>query len=273
MTNHALKQIDTGGLNIGYREAGSGEALIFLHGIGSGSQGWSAQLDRFSAGYRALAWDAPGYGGSGDFEAETPGAAAYGDALAGLMDVLDIESAHLVGNSLGSLFAGAFAKRHRGRVRSLLLSDPAIGHAEADPQTRANSLQSRLDGVYKLGPARMAEERALKLVAPKTGDEILAAIKDVMSQIRPDGYARAARTLSEGNLLSDLEGCDAPALVLTGSEDIVTPPEGGRKVAAVLSNGRFELLDGVGHLPYVEVPERFNAKLAEFLAAQEKAAA
>ncbi|HUT48529.1 MAG TPA: alpha/beta fold hydrolase [Alphaproteobacteria bacterium] len=273
MTEHDLKQIDAGKLTIGYRESGSGEAVIFLHGIGSGSAGWASQLDHFGAHWRAIAWDAPGYGGSGDFAEETPGTAAYADALAAFLDAIGIESAHLVGNSLGSLFAGAFAGRHRGRVRSLMLSDPAIGHGEADPETREKSLKMRLDGVYNDGPAKMAEARAINLVGPGTGEDVLEAVRGVMRQVRPDGYAQAARTLSQGNLLKDLEGCDAPALVATGSEDIVTPPEGGRRVADALVNGRFVLLDGLGHLPYVEAPERFNALLGDFLADQERAAA
>lgn len=273
MTDHQLQQIDAGGLTIGYREAGRGEPIVFLHGIGSGSTGWASQLDHFSANWRTIAWDAPGYGGSGDLEGETPGTAAYADALAAFLDALGIESAHLVGNSLGSLFAGAFAGRHRGRVRSLLLSDPAIGHGEADPETRAKSLKMRLDGVYNDGPAKMAEARAPNLVGAGASEDVLAAVRAAMSRVRPDGYAQAARTLSQGNLLDDLKGCDAPALVVTGSEDTVTPPEGGRRVAEILVNGRFVLLDGLGHLPYVEAPERFNALLADFLADQERAAA
>jgi pimeloyl-ACP methyl ester carboxylesterase len=158
-------------------------------------------------------------------------------------------------------------------VRSLLLSDPAIGHGEADPETRAKSLKMRLDGVYNDGPAKMAEARATKLVGPDTGEEVLEAVRGVMRQVRPDGYAQAARTLSQGNIFADLDGCDAPTLVVSGGEDIVTPPEGGRRIADALVNGRFVLLDGLGHLPYVEAPARFNTVLADFLAEQERAAA
>jgi pimeloyl-ACP methyl ester carboxylesterase len=95
----------------------------------------------------------------------------------------------------------------------------------------------------------------------------------VMRQVRPDGYAQAARTLSQGNIFADLKGCDAPTLVVSGGEDIVTPPEGGRRIADALVNGRFVLLEGLGHLPYVEAPQRFNTVLADFLAEQERAAA
>ena len=248
-----------------WREAGSGPAIVFLHGIGSGSQGWEAQLDHFAPGYRAIAWDAPGYGGSDELEPEAPDTGDYAEALAGLLSALEIETAHLVGNSLGSLFAGAFAKIHRGQVLSMVLSDPAIGHAEADPKVRASSLAARLEGVNTLGPEAMARKRAPRVVAPGTSEEILAKVRGIMAGVRPRGYSQAAHALSNGNLIADLAGCDAPVLVLTGSEDVVTPPEGGRLVASSLIDGRFELLDGVGHLPYVEAPATFNTIVGDFL--------
>jgi len=196
-----LKQTDADGLMLAWREAGTGAPIIFLHGIGSGSAGWEAQLDHFSQGYRAIAWDAPGYGGSGDLAPEAPDAGDYAAALGKLMDALGLERAHLVGNSLGSLMAGAFVRRSRGRVLSLVLSDPAIGHGKADPKVREESLQGRLDGVYKHGPERMAAERATKLMGSSGGDAAIAKVRAVMSQVRPDGYAQAARMLAMGNLL------------------------------------------------------------------------
>ncbi|MHA1536347.1 MAG: alpha/beta fold hydrolase, partial [Alphaproteobacteria bacterium] len=172
-----------------WREAGSGPGLVFLHGIGSGSQGWNAQLEHFAPSYRAIAWDAPGYGGSEDLEADAPSAGDYAEALAGLLTALEIDAAHLVGNSLGSLFAGAFAGSHRRRVLSMVLSDPAIGHAEADPKARAEALASRLDGVNRLGPAEMARKRAPRVVAPGTPAEILDGVRTVMAGVRPRGYS------------------------------------------------------------------------------------
>jgi 3-oxoadipate enol-lactonase len=75
---------------------------------------------------------------------------------------------------------------------------------------------------------------------------------------------QAARMLSLGDIFAELAGCRAPALVVCGAEDQVTPPEGNRKIAAAI-NARFELIEGVGHLPYIEAPERFNALVGAFL--------
>jgi 3-oxoadipate enol-lactonase len=73
--------------------------------------------------------------------------------------------------------------------------------------------------------------------------------------------------LSLADILAELQGCRAPALVVCGAEDQVTPPDSNRRVAAAIPGARFELIDGAGHLPYVEVPERFNALVGAFLAA------
>lgn len=265
MSKYQLHSKSVKGMRLAWREAGGGPVIVFLHGIGSGSQGWEAQLDHFAANYRAIAWDAPGYGGSDELEPEEPAAGDYAEALAGLLSALEIEASHLVGNSLGSLFAGAFAKIHRSRVLSMVLSDPAIGHAEADAQVRDSSLAARLDSVNELGPEAMARKRAPRVVAPGTSEQVLAKVRDIMARVRPRGYSQAAHALANGNLIADLADCDAPVLVLTGSEDVVTPPEGGRRVAKLLANGRFELLDGVGHLPYVEAPDAFNTMVSDFL--------
>jgi pimeloyl-ACP methyl ester carboxylesterase len=261
------------GLTLAWREAGAGPALVLLHGIGSGSLGWGAQLEAFADRCRVIAWDAPGYGGSGDLSQAAPTPADYADALAGLLDALGIAAAHLCGNSLGALFIGAFVRRYRDRVLSLVLCDAAPGHARLTDAERAEKLQARVDAVETLGPAGMAEQRAHTLVAPGTGEAVLAAVRAVMSRVRPHGYVQAAHALAQGDLLADLEGCTAPALVLCGAEDVVTPPDGNRAAAAALVNSRFALLDGVGHLPYVEAPDRFNRLVGDFLAGLQEAAA
>jgi pimeloyl-ACP methyl ester carboxylesterase len=237
---------------------------VFLHGIGSGSEGWEAQLAHFGKTNRAVAWDAPGYGGSGDLDPLAPAAADYAEALAGLLDTLKIERAALVGNSLGALMVSAFVRRYPARVTALVLSDAAAGHAKLSEEDRNEKLMQRLDDVAELGPAGMAEKRVGKLLGSKAVAGARNASLKVMSKIRPKGYGQAARMLSLGDIFAELQGCRAPALVVCGAEDQVTPPEGNRKIAAQL-NAPFELIEGIGHLPYVEAPERFNALVAEFL--------
>ena len=265
MSAFALKTATTAaGLKIGYRESGAGPAIVFLHGIGSSSEGWEAQLAHFGKTHRAIAWDAPGYGGSGDLDPLAPAASDYAEALAGLLDALKIERAALVGNSLGALMSAAFVRRYPARVTALVLSDAAAGHGKLDEEDRNAKLLQRLDDVAEHGPAGMAEKRVGKLLGPKAVPGARNAALRVMSKIRPKSYAQAARMLSLGDIFAELAGCRAPALVICGAEDQVTPPEGNRKISSALG-ARFELIDGIGHLPYIEAPERFNALTGAFL--------
>jgi len=267
MTDFPLKTAKmSSGFAIGYREAGTGPAVVFLHGIGSSSEGWEAQLAHFGKTHRAIAWDAPGYGGSGDLAPLAPAAADYADALAELLDALGIERAALVGNSLGALMSAAFAKRHPARVSALVLSDAASGHARLDEEERNEKLMQRLDDVAELGAAGMAEKRAGKLIGPAAAPGTRNKVVRVMSKIRPKGYGQAARMLSLADIFAELQGCRAPTLVVCGAEDTVTPPETNRRMAAAVPGARFELIEGAGHLPYVEMPERFNALVGAFLA-------
>ena len=266
MSEFPLKTATTAaGLKIGYREAGDGAAIAFLHGIGSSSEGWAAQLAQFGKTHRAIAWDAPGYGGSGDLDPLAPAASDYADALAGLFDALGIARATLVGNSLGALMSAAFVRRYPERVAALVLSDAAAGHRKLSEEDRNEKLMQRLDDVAELGPAGMAEKRVGKLLGPKAAPGARALAQRVMGKIRPKGYGQAARMLSLGDIFAELAGCRVPALVVCGAEDVVTPPDGNRKIAAAIG-ARFELIEGIGHLPYLEAPERFNALVAEFLA-------
>jgi pimeloyl-ACP methyl ester carboxylesterase len=270
MSNFPLKTVTTAaGLKLGYRESGAGAAIVFLHGIGSSSEGWEAQLAHFGKTKRAIAWDAPGYGGSGDLDPLAPSASDYADALAGLLDALGVARATLVGNSLGALMSAAFVRRYPARVAALVLSDAAAGHGKLGEEDRNEKLMQRLDDVAELGPAGMAEKRVGKLLGSKAAPGARNASFKVMSKIRPKGYAQAARMLSLGDIFAELAGCRAPALVVCGAEDAVTPPEGNRKIAAAIGGAaigaRFELIDGIGHLPYIEAPERFNALVGAFL--------
>jgi pimeloyl-ACP methyl ester carboxylesterase len=273
MSSFPLKTATTAaGRKIGYRESGSGPVLVFLHGIGSSSAGWEAQLAHFAPAHRAIAWDAPGYGGSDDLEPLAPAAADYAEALAQLLDTLAIARATLVGNSLGALMAAAFWRCFPARAAALVLSDAASGHGLLGEEERNERLMQRLDDLAELGPAGMAEKRATKLIGSRAETGARNQVVRIMSKIRPKGYAQAARMLSHADIFAELLGCRAPALILCGSEDTATPPESNRRIAAAIPGARFELIEGVGHLPYVETPARFNALVGAFLTAPVAAA-
>jgi pimeloyl-ACP methyl ester carboxylesterase len=255
-----------GSLRVAYRETnGGGAAIIFLHGIGSASQAWEAQLKHFGATRRAIAWDAPGYGGSADLSPEAPAAGDYADVLAGLLTALGIDSAVLVGNSLGALMAAAFVKRYPKRVQALVLSDVARGYARLNKEEQAKMAWQRIEAVERLGAVKLAQDRAGRLMGPDAPPEIAKRAELVMQRIRPKGYAQAARMLAGAEVFDELQGCTAPTQVIVGGADLVTPPAGNKAVAEAIPGARYLEIPGIGHLPYLEAADAFNTAVEDFL--------
>lgn len=260
----ASRVVSVSGRAITIREAGTGPALVLLHGIGSGAASWQAQFATLSDRYRVIAWDAPGYGGS-DMLPGAPMAVDYAAALDRLLTALGVAAADLVGHSLGALIAASCARHYPRRVRTLTIADPAAGYGSADAATREARLSDRLKALAELGPQGLAEKRSGALLSANASPEARARVRDVMAQVRPDGYRAAAAMLGGGDIFADAAFLSCPVLVLCGSEDTITPEAGCRKIAAAIKGAVYRALPGLGHASYVEGPEAFNAILLEFL--------
>ncbi len=248
---------------VSYREAGTGQALILLHGIGSSSASWLFQLESLK-GYRLIAWDAPGYGDSDFLKEKNPAAENYADALHGFLERLLLKDVVLVGNSLGCLMATAYAAAHPERVRSMILLGPAGGYGNLSPSEREEKLQTRLKQLDDLGPEGLAEKRSPTLVAASSPPIALELVRWSQRRIRPDGYRQAVHCLANGRLADDARQFRKKVLVACGSEDIITPEADCKAIAAAFPKAAYRSLAGVGHAPHVEDPARINAMIAEF---------
>jgi pimeloyl-ACP methyl ester carboxylesterase len=263
---HPLATRRAGAGMVAYREAGGGPPLALLHGIGNQSGSWTLQLTALGTRFRTIAWDAPGYGGSDRLAAESPAAADYAGALAGLLDALDIARLVLVGSSFGALVAGAFAAGRPERTAGLVLLNPAGGYGLAAASEREERLKTRLDRLARLGPEGMAMAPAPGMLSAAASDEARALAAWSTARIRPDGYTQAARTLAEGRLVEDAARYPGPVLVVAGSADTITPPAGCERIARAFPRATYRLLDGPGHLSYLDAPATVNTLIADFAA-------
>lgn len=266
-TRHSLEERRTARGVVSFRAAGAGPALCLLHGIGSQSGSWAPQLDALGARYRVIAWDAPGYGRSDALASPAPVAADYAASLAALWDALGVDRAVVIASSLGALIAGSFAARWPARVAGLVLLNPAGGYGRADPAEREAKLAARLDRLAALGPAGMARELAPGMLSPGASPEARALAAWSTARLRPDGYAQAARMLAGGSLADDAAAYSGPVLVVAGSEDTITPPAGCKAIAAAFPQGTYRLLEGVGHLSYLDARGTVDALIGDFAAA------
>lgn len=260
-------RIDTPLGTMGYRQAGSLAAtrLVLLHGIGSGSASWTAQLAAVRPDEPGLlAWDAPGYGDSDGLrlpDDASPDATHYATRLWAWLDALALtQPITLVGHSLGALMAARAAVLQPQRVAALVLLAPAQGHARLDPAQRERLLHDRLTALTTLGPAGMAQQRGAAMLTPDAPAQLVAMVQAVMAQIQSRGYTHAARMLSGGDLLADLAQLRCPVQVASGSADRITPPAGCQQVAAAAGVAWTDL-GPVGHACPLQAGPAVNALL------------
>ena len=275
MTNfHASLQalpalsVDTpDGGRVQYRRAGLAKHVthVLLHGIGSGSGSWVAQLEaaRRSHDLCVLAWDAPGYGESVSLDKQSPLAHDYAARMWAWLDALQKNGTNvsrsfvLAGHSLGALIAARAAAMRANAVSRLVLLSPAQGYGNALPEEREEKLHSRLNNLKALGPEGMAAKRSHAMLSPNASKVQLDWVREIMSQIHPHGYAQAAYMLSQGTLLRDLEGVRCPVVVASGEADGITPPAACALVAEAAGVERVSL-GSVGHACPLEAAERVN---------------
>ena len=265
-----LQRLSAGGRAISYRESGdaAAPAIVLLHGIGSGSASWGLQFVSLpSHGFRAIAWDAPGYGSSDNLPAAAPDAADYAAALRDFAAALGLERFVLVGHSMGALIAAAFCRRDRGgSVAKLILASPAAGYGTASEAVRRARTEGRLADLAALGPVGMAERRSAAVLSAQAPKRALVHVRAVMQRLRPDGYAHAVGMLGRADIFADAPAIAVPTLVLCGTADQVTPEEGCKRIAAAIAGARYQSLLGPGHACYIEAPGPFEQALLRFVA-------
>ncbi|MFD1557284.1 alpha/beta fold hydrolase [Paraburkholderia silviterrae] len=250
-----------GNRTLTYRAAGDEQApaVVLLHGIGSSSAGYRAQLAALAVHHRVIAWDAPGYGQSSPFAIATPGAKDYAEVLMALLTALGISRATVVGSSWGSVIAAMFAARYASATRALVLSAPNVARGHLSISDRA----AARDALMRSGAAHSPEARAAvvdALVAPNAGPQVRALVAKLRDAVTPTGWEHAVDMLFSAHTPSVVASVEAPVSVIIGNLDRVAPiDEHARPIHEAAPNSTLHVLDGIGHMPKLEAPEAFNS--------------
>jgi len=252
-------------LKLSYREKGKGEALIFIHGMGGDSGNWKTQYEVFSQRYRVIGWDAPGYGESDKWKIDIPSTGDYAMLIMNFMDALKIRSAHLVGHSYGAIMVMALYRSFRDRVLSFTLAEPVTGGGTTSFEERCSSIQVRERELDDLGSEGFARLHVPRSCSPSADPEIIKQGVEIAKQLNPEGYLTQFRSLLHANIFEWTIRPRIPSMIVGGENDGTAQLSEINKIFNSLPGSEKYIIPDIGHMIYLEYPERFNRLLDKFL--------
>ena len=253
-----------------YCEQGAGDTAVFLlHGVGGGQRAWTQTLPALAAhGYRAIAWDAPGYGGSAlvDVYTTLELARALHELIAKVGAKVGARRNVVLGHSMGGLIAQEAFALEPCNIHGLILfaTSPAFGKPGGDWQQQF--LQSRFAPLDAgAGMAGLAPELVRGMFAPGASNIDMAAAVALMGGVPEATYRAALSAIVSFNRLDNLRHINVPTLCLACELDKNAAPLVMEKMAARIAGAEYACLPGVGHLGNMEQPDAFNAAVLKFL--------
>jgi 3-oxoadipate enol-lactonase len=255
------------GTTIAYHQYGraTGEPLLMVQGLGADSRGWALQRLAFGRQFRCIAVDNRGVGGSAGAARPYSLEEMANDAVA-VLDAEGVESAHVMGASMGGAIAQFLAVEHPDRVRSLVLACTACKHHE----WRRELLQEWADAVEARGMGALASDGLHWLVGPRLRKRFgswLNLMARVLLQASPEAFVAQVQAILDApdDVRFELCGVQVPALVITGSQDLLTPLGDAEELTELIPNAQLFELRGAAHALMVEAPNAYNSAVLGFL--------
>jgi pimeloyl-ACP methyl ester carboxylesterase len=258
-------RIHVGEVDLAYERRGEGPAVVFVHGLGGSKTAWGDTADALAeAGYDAIAIDMRGAGDSdkppGPYSIE-----AWSADLIALLDALRIDRAALVGHSVGCMVVEHAALALEDRCSAVAMLGGAIRWADGFESVLTERAElaraGRMDEIAEAVAAAGFSEQA-----HAERPELIKAFMERFSAADPEGYAESALATARGTMLEP-ENVRCPALAFAGAQDVVTPPDASKEVAAAMPHGEFATVSGGAHWCLVELPEKVSERLLSFLRA------
>ena len=263
------------GIELWYRITGEGEPVFQIHGAGFGHYNFDPATPELSKHFRVVDFDLRGYGAS-DRPSQDYDMEVWADDLAGLMDALEVERAHVHGTSMGGMIAIAFAGKYPERTTSVVINCAAaklgaggrlifknwIDIARLDPDGPGSRLLAELITWEAMSKRFLEEEDDVELA-----DLIQQILRD---SNRIEVFTAACQAMCDMDLRPWLPKITSPALVLGGDEDIMTPWDqgpGGAGQEAIyegIPNAEKHVIAGSGHSTVFDGTAEHNRVVIDF---------
>jgi 3-oxoadipate enol-lactonase len=267
-------------IKISYTDHGQGEVMVLIMGLGANKESWFMNVPSLSKYYRVIAFDSRGVGETD----RSSGAYTMGrmaEDTVGLLDALNIDKAHIVGVSLGSMIAQEVAIRFPQRVNKLVLAATTPGMSDAankDMWEKKNSEMRRRTGMGEDFNERIVNDPAsidvIKIMVGLTKNAfgrfvfripMTLGARYYFNKVGPTGVLDQLRAVSRHNTIDRLDQIKAPTLVMAGTDDKIVPIEFSRIVAQYIPKCRFVEFNRGSHSFFMEMSKRFNREVINFL--------
>lgn len=251
-----------------YDSQGKGAALVLIPGFASGAWLWHKQTGELARKFRVITFDPCGVANSQTAPLPLLTIASLAEDVAGLLDFLQIESAHLLGTSFGGFIAQEFALAYPRRVGKLVLACTSFGgerHVPPAPEVLAAFASTR-----GLNTAERTRENLLmafkpEFVAAHAGEAEEFCRLRAKNFVPEEVYLQQLSAARAFDTSERVKNITAPTLVLTGDKDVIVPPQNSYNLAAAIPGSRLETIAGGSHMFFVEQAQEFNRLVAGFI--------
>lgn len=245
-----------------YEQAGKGEALVFVHGLGSSSQDWEYQLTDFKEHFQVITYDVRGHGQSE--KAKPPySVSLFAKDLAELLDELGVEKAHIVGVSMGGWITFQFGIAYPERTLSLTVintwADMRLKTFDDYKNYFQRAVLFRLFSMRKIG-----ETLSKRLFIKPEQEELRQSFVESWAKNHKPSYMAAFQGGIGWTIHDKLHELKMPVLVVAADEDY-TPVSMKENYAKQIPNARLVVIEDSRHATPVEKPDEFNQVVLEFL--------
>jgi pimeloyl-ACP methyl ester carboxylesterase len=261
-----------------YVKAGSGPALLLIHGIGDSSDTWRPVVQQLAEHYTVIAPDLLGHGRSEKPRADYS-VAGFANGMRDLLSVLGVDRVTVVGHSLGGGVAAQFAYQFPDRCERLVLVGSGGVGRTVSPLLRVAAVPGVEVVMPLLGlpPVRFAGRlgagllRLFDTALGRDAEEILAVFEALPNTEARMGILRTLRSSVDwqGQVITMVDRAylaeGVPTLIVWGRRDAIIPLGHGRLIHAVMPGSEFEVFDEAGHFPHHTDPARFVRILREFM--------
>ncbi len=260
-----------GSSTIAYLDSAPGQAAlrpcVLLHAFPIGANLWEPQMRAVPAGWRLIAPDLRGFGGS--TEADSVSAVSmsdYAEDVANLLDELHIRRAVIGGASMGGYAAMAFLHAHGDRIEALVLANTRAGADSPEARANRRGMLALVDREGASGVAREMMPKLLGKTTHETNSAIEAHLRRLIKQQSPVAIRNAIhRMMHRSDSMPLLSNTTLPTLIVTGDEDALIPTDESRAMADAISGSTLVIVPKAGHLANLEQPDAFNNALNAFL--------